>query len=714
MQPALCNSHARRTGIAVTACVLVCLHVAAHAADTLASPISVVNDHLSRGDTVQIRIQDGPTAKVPVRLTLSLDRDHSVIQPAGEVSYSPAAPGTPGVITARIPDDAPFGTYSTRIQIDERSQPGPKLVVGPPGGSGVSLAEFDPKETYAGSSPVHDVSGKSQRTVDLVLRGKGFLRTDANAGISASDNAIWINGVRQRVTWDEPCTSNPPKDGGIRGDVISGNEVRLCYVPVPPNGQLLVAAGIGDTMSEIRAFRVFNWGTAPVAILAGAIALVLALLPLLLLRFVRKSYRIGGKNYRLRMLFLDPETDTYSLSKFQFYDWTVAAIFAYAYLYISRVHVQLGSWPDVPATLPGIIVVAAGTAVGSQLVTSAKGSKGAGEENPSIADFITSGGVVAPDRLQMFLWTIVGVGAFLYAVLQQAPGVISELPTVPERLLVLMGISSAGYLGGKMARKPGPVINEISVMPPDSDEGIRNESSAPAPLPDVIEPVVEARSALAAASSATHADASTAVDALQQAVTAVSAAQTVSDFNQLIADLGTFRDKAESAAARIASDFLADKASAADAQTAQAAAAALQELTAGVIAAIATAASVPMAAEENPVPIARTIELRGTNLSPDAMLQIDSADLPFQMLLDKEGKNLPDIVVRDDVNPTFARILRLNLDPARMPDVYSRQVEAWFGNTGPHKFTIINPDGQQSELTFDIPPAVAQKIGVAS
>jgi hypothetical protein len=101
------------------------------------------------------------------------------------------------------------------------------------------------------------------------------------------------------------------------------------------------------------------------------------------------------------MLFLDPETDTYSLSKLQFYLWTVASLFAYAYLVIGRIHVQFASWPDVPSTPPGIIAVSAGTAVGSQLITTFQGSKGAGAESPSIADLITSGGVVAADRLQM-------------------------------------------------------------------------------------------------------------------------------------------------------------------------------------------------------------------------------------------------------------------------------------------------------------------------
>jgi hypothetical protein len=413
----------------------------------------------------------------------------------------------------------------------------------------------------------------------------------------------------------------------------------------------------------------------------------------------------------LRLLLLDPETETYSLSKFQFYLWTVAGLFGYAYLFISRVYVQFASWPDVPITLPGIILVSGGTAVASQIVTATKGAKGAGAEFPSVADFITSGGVVAADRLQMLLWTIMGVFAFFYAVLQLAPGTITDLPAVPERLLVLMGISSAGYLGGKMARKAGPVIDELSVTPPESDETLRVQA-APTKLPDLIEPLLTAKSELGKLASGANANANDAIKALKDAVDAASSAHTVSEFNQLIADLPKFREKAESTAEAAANEFVAGKATAADAQAAQAAAVALQDLTAGAVAAISTAAAATVAFEETPVLNPRTIELRGASFSPDATIQIDNVDMPFKMLWNSEGKNAPDVVTRDEVNPTFARALRLQIDPARLPEVYREQVRNWFGTNKTHRFALLNPDGQRAELQFSIPPA-AQKGGTS-
>jgi hypothetical protein len=580
----------------------------------------------------------------------------------------------------------------------------------------IELAGADAGATQLGNAQeawiVKPKTGIAQSVVSVALHGSGFQVANPR------DNAIWINGIRQEgVVWDTCSNSiahgaaDAPQPVAIHGEVINAEEIRLCSVPVAANGRLLLAAGYGDTQSESAELRVFSMGRASVVTWSMVIAAILALLPLGLLSTVNRSYRIANADYKWRMLFLDPETDTYSLSKLQFYLWTNAAIFSYAYLFISRVKVQGAAWPDIPTTLPGIIAVAGGTAVGAQIVTSNKGSKGSGDEKPSLADFITSGGVVAADRLQMFLWTLFGVAAFLYAVWELMPGSITELPAVPERLLVLMGISSAGYLGGKMARKAGPVINELTVTPPDSDTQIRKATAQGPELPDLVEAVTGAQIRLGKLAAPSNASAKTAVDTFSQAVKAASAAHTMSEFRQLVADLAGKRTAAESAALQAAADFEAGKATQAEAETAQAAAAGLQDFSADVGQAIAASTAAVVEAESSPAPIKRTIDLRGTNLSAEAMFAIDHADLPFRMLVDKDGKQLPEVLAREDATPTFARLLRLTIDPARLSTSDQEQVEKWFGEGGRRAFTITNPDGQKSEVTFDLPPAVAQKAG---
>jgi hypothetical protein len=197
----------------------------------------------------------------------------------------------------------------------------------------------------------------------------------------------------------------------------------------------------------------------------GAVVGLFAIVLLLLSRGYKNV--VEGKKYSiLSALFLDAETDTYSLSRVQFFVWTAVGILGYLYLLLSRSLVQGKlEFVDVPAGLPGIIMIAAGTTILAQGITKSKGPKGAGEVHPSLTDLISTGGVVVPERFQFFVWTIIGAVVFVYLVFQHDPGTIKDLPQVPSGFLELMGVSSLGYLGGKVARRAGPVIDEILAKP---------------------------------------------------------------------------------------------------------------------------------------------------------------------------------------------------------------------------------------------------------
>ena len=182
------------------------------------------------------------------------------------------------------------------------------------------------------------------------------------------------------------------------------------------------------------------------------------------------SHEVAGSTYFLTALFLDKQTNTYSLSQCQFYAWTSASILGYIYLAAAKSMIQ-GSmaFPDIPAGLPGILLASAGTTVLAAGISNSKGNKGAGEIHPSLADFIAAGGVVAAERLQFVVWTIVGVVTFVRLVFLSDPATIDGLPQIPTGFLQLMGISSAGYLGGKLARKAGPTITAVTAT---ADAGV--------------------------------------------------------------------------------------------------------------------------------------------------------------------------------------------------------------------------------------------------
>lgn len=203
---------------------------------------------------------------------------------------------------------------------------------------------------------------------------------------------------------------------------------------------------------------------------AITIAVVLVVVVYLLLSSGHRTLKSRADKGRslLTILFLDEETHTYSLSKCQFYAWTLAAILGYIFFAVAKSVIQGSAvFPDIPGGLPAIILFSAGTTVAATGITSTRGTKGAGQLHPSLADFITNGGVVAPERLQFVVWTVVGIFTFLTIVFKSDPLTLSELPTIPDGFLQLMGISSAGYLAGKLARKPGPVIKVLSITSVD-------------------------------------------------------------------------------------------------------------------------------------------------------------------------------------------------------------------------------------------------------
>jgi hypothetical protein len=680
------------------------------------NPMTLSPTAASRGALFEIRITPAPGAAN--KKTIQLSRNGAVAD-AANVTFPAAAAGAP-FATATVPDDLAFGLYQVIVTLDNRTYSA-VLRLRPPGTAEIKLDKVDPDHTYSTETvwiapdpqkPTQNVH--SLRTVRLTLRGSNFLKhTPEELRKNPQDNTIWINGERQWVNWAEGCSakSGTRDEGvawGIHGTEVSSEQIELCHVTVPANGILLVSAAYGEPepQTDRQQFTVYRMGTAEVAFISFGITAALTILVLSILWFVKTPYRIAGEDYTMGLLFLDKETDTYSLSKFQFYFWTLAAIFAYAYLYISKVYVQGGDWPDIPGTLPGIIGIGAGTAIGSQVVTAANGSKGAGPEKPGYLDFITSGGVVAADRIQMFLWTIFGVIAFCVGVLQKAPGTISGIAPVPNGMMYMMGLSAAGYLGGKMARNPGPVIAELSVTPAMSDRALAKAASATVDLPDFNQPSVAAAASLNGLPKVANSNAQKAIDAFAGAIKAAGGVHTTSDLANLLANLAGFRRDCESAAAAAAADFSATPtaASGQDAAAAQQAAAYLQDFSADVTQAISAAAAPSMDSVAASGSVPRVIELRGSNLAPDGAFEIGHADLPFRMLLNKDGQHAPEVVTRQD-GGTFANVLRFSIDPAHLASTDLAQYQAWFGADATWVATLTNPDGQKADQSFSLPPA---------
>jgi hypothetical protein len=164
-------------------------------------------------------------------------------------------------------------------------------------------------------------------------------------------------------------------------------------------------------------------------------------------------HRVGSRTFSWGAFLLDTETDTYSLGKVRAYAWTATALIGYSYLALSRTLVQ-GKLDrvDVPPNLTGILSISLGTAVASVGITKVRGPKASGALHPGFGDLIKVGGVVSPERAFFLLWTIVAIATFILNVLKVDPMVLSDLPTVPDSLLALSGISAGGWRAKHLAR----------------------------------------------------------------------------------------------------------------------------------------------------------------------------------------------------------------------------------------------------------------------
>jgi hypothetical protein len=211
----------------------------------------------------------------------------------------------------------------------------------------------------------------------------------------------------------------------------------------------------GNAVIDVHARWPIFWLALSPILVVGVIILLVCLAP-------APKRSPSGKRYRwFDVLFLEDENNTYSLSRAQFIAWLAAISTAYVFLFITGGLVK-NIWAFPPLTgFAYTFLVSLGTLVVAQATNSIKGSKGAGTLDPKPSDLVLNGDVLALDRVQQLVWTIISVGIFLWITFTTYIS-SNGLPNIPQELLTLMGISSGGYLVGKFVRRPGPIIQQIS------------------------------------------------------------------------------------------------------------------------------------------------------------------------------------------------------------------------------------------------------------
>jgi len=317
-------------------------------------------------------------------------------------------------------------------------------------------AEEKPKITEVYPPVAYPSKGTTR--YDLTIFGENF-------GESQTNLSIELSGIGAlSMEW----VANAPQDRTKSyAQLVNARQIHVWNLPQPEHTEDLKLHVIrGQQRSDsfdLKLSRVRRWDPALRAAALTVVGMIILWLLIHKLSKERKWAQVDDEVYGpIRTFLLDRETDTYSLSRFQLLVWTLTGVYGYMYLLFARWLVQ-GRFElvDVPKNFPALLLVSGGTAALAQGVTSLRGPKGSGDVQPGWQDYISVGGQIAAERVQFFIWTLLGASAFLLMLVVRDPGGVKELPTIPEQFAYLIGFSSAAYLGGKLARKPGPVIDEI-------------------------------------------------------------------------------------------------------------------------------------------------------------------------------------------------------------------------------------------------------------
>ena len=190
-----------------------------------------------------------------------------------------------------------------------------------------------------------------------------------------------------------------------------------------------------------RKIRLYNWRYGIVA----AVGLVLILWVFFLLARQSNMLRDGGKKR-----VADEPLRPYSLARSQTAWWFFLVLASF--LFISLIS---GSLVEIPGSVLGLMGIAGGTFLGSELIDSSNRNKRENRDKPSpvaagfFADIFSDAGGVAFHRFQMFVWTLALGIIFVIRVFRNL-----AMPEFDTSILGLMGISSGTYLGMKVPENP--------------------------------------------------------------------------------------------------------------------------------------------------------------------------------------------------------------------------------------------------------------------
>jgi hypothetical protein len=369
---------------------------------------------------------------------------------------------SPTSIVFTVPPTAPLGRYLLCVFLPNGERP---LVAAGTRPFRVQSATV----RLTGVTPTGVYPNETDDSFSFWLDGDGFSWRPAENVLIIDGHATRATVTPQRADQEggvapgQPSNAENTPEANV--DVLDRSEPRQLLVTGLKlddgvRGTRQVQIRVGTELSNARSL-VFSWSSRWVPQVLATVGVLIA--AVIVLALVALGLKRLGPNRPKFLAALLLENGAYSLGKLQFYAWTAVAVLGYLFLAFARSLVQgHPDLPDVPGGLPGLVGISAGTGVAAAAIGAISGTKGPAGTEPSIADLVVTGGNVVADRVQFLVWTFVTIIVFITVITLSDPAKIETLPSVPNGLLYLMGLSAAGYLGGKFLRRPAPDIVEVA------------------------------------------------------------------------------------------------------------------------------------------------------------------------------------------------------------------------------------------------------------
>lgn len=148
-------------------------------------------------------------------------------------------------------------------------------------------------------------------------------------------------------------------------------------------------------------------------------------------------------------ILLDAKTNSYSLSNFQSFAWTIVFIGSYFYVAISSgIILDKSELPDFNYSLIGLMGISYGGLLTSSYLDRRKKDPGNVKHKPELKDLISDpDGGISLSRLQLLGFTLISIIVYIFYLFKA--NVLNGLPGIPETLHTMLLTSQGGYLGSK-------------------------------------------------------------------------------------------------------------------------------------------------------------------------------------------------------------------------------------------------------------------------